>query len=64
MLDRVVGVIGISRRAGQTVTTLWRTELGTTLVIGFNSTTVLSAYFRYMNIYQFASNGRIAPVGA
>jgi hypothetical protein len=28
----------------QTVTTVWRTELGTTLQIGFNSTTALSAY--------------------
>ncbi|MBZ5611479.1 MAG: transposase [Acidobacteriia bacterium] len=32
----------------QAVTTVWRTELGTTLLIGFNSTTVLSAYFRYL----------------
>jgi hypothetical protein len=37
---------GISPRAGQTVTTVWRTEPGTTLINAFNSTTVLSAYFR------------------
>jgi hypothetical protein len=37
---------GISLSAGQTVTTVWRTEPGTTLIVGFNSTTVLSAYFR------------------
>jgi hypothetical protein len=30
----------------QAVTTVWRTELGTTLLIGFNSTTDVSAYFR------------------
>jgi len=34
----------------QTVTTVWRTELGTTLSIGFNSTTGVSAYFRYLGI--------------
>src|SRR5260370_11542594 len=34
----------------QTVTTVWRTALGTTLSIGFNSTTALSAYFRYLGI--------------
>jgi hypothetical protein len=34
----------------QTVTTVWRTELGTTLLIGFNSTTVLTAYFRSLSI--------------
>jgi hypothetical protein len=32
----------------QTVTTVWRTELGTTLLNGFNSTTDESAYFRYL----------------
>src|ERR1035438_3694399 len=30
----------------QAVTTVWRPELGTTLLIGFNSTTAVSAYFR------------------
>jgi len=54
--------IGISLRAGQTVTTVWRTEPGTTLVSGFNSTTVFSAYFRYPGSYQFASRRTIAPV--
>ena len=34
----------------QTITTVWRTELGTTLLIGFNSTTVLTAYFRSLGI--------------
>jgi hypothetical protein len=32
----------------QAVTTVWRTELGTTLLNGFNSTTDESAYFRYL----------------
>ena len=32
----------------QTVTTVWRTKLGTTLLIGFNSTTASSAYFRFL----------------
>ena len=31
----------------QAVTTIWRTELGTTLIDGFDSTTDSSAYFRY-----------------
>src|ERR1035438_2673935 len=39
-------LIGISLSADQTVTTVWRTEPGTTLVVGFNSTTDISAYFR------------------
>src|SRR5208282_1633109 len=39
-------LIGISLKPAQTVTTVWRTEPGTTLIVGFNSTTVLSAYFR------------------
>ena len=38
----------------QIVTTVWRTELGTTLDIGFYSTTGLSAYFRYLRITQCA----------
>ena len=45
----------------QTVTTVWRTELGTTLLIGFNSTTGLSAYFRYLGISQSPPNRRITP---
>jgi hypothetical protein len=44
----------------QTVTTVWRTELGTTLLNGFNSTTVESAYFRLPVLYQSATN-RDAP---
>ena len=42
----------------QAVTTIWRTELGTTLVFGFNSTTGESAYFRYLCSYQSAINRR------
>jgi hypothetical protein len=38
----------------QAVTTIWRTELGTTLLNGFNSTTDLSAYFHYLRSYQSA----------
>ena len=34
----------------QTVTTVWRTELGTTLLIGFDSTTALTAYFRSLGV--------------
>jgi len=41
----------------QAVTTIWRTELGTTLLFGFNSTTGGSAYFHYLCFYQSA----IAP---
>ena len=40
----------------QTVTTVWRTELGTTLVNGFNSTTDASAYFPLLGSYQSATN--------
>jgi hypothetical protein len=40
----------------QAVTTVWRTELGTTLLNGFNSTTDESAYFRYLVLYQSAIN--------
>jgi len=39
----------------QAVTTIWRTELGTTLVFGFNSTTGGSAYFRYLCAFQSAT---------
>jgi hypothetical protein len=35
----------------QAVTTVWRTELGTTLLDGFNSTTDGSAYFRHLCSY-------------
>src|ERR1035437_11004405 len=45
----------------QTVTTVWRTELGTTLVNGFNSTTDASAYFHCPNSYQSATNTRACP---
>ena len=43
----------------QAVTTVWRTELGTTLIDGFNSTTDKSAYFHYLRSYQSAINRRI-----
>lgn len=46
----------------QAVTTVWRTELGTTLLNGFNSTTDESAYFRLPVLYQSAMN-REAPPG-
>jgi hypothetical protein len=42
----------------QSVTTVWRTELGTTLLNGFNSTTDKSAYFHYLCLYQSATNAR------
>ncbi len=44
----------------QAVTTVWRTELGTTLLNGFNGTTDASAYFRLPVLYQPAMN-REAP---
>jgi hypothetical protein len=43
----------------QAVTTVWRTELGTTLIDGFNSTTDKSAYFHYLRSYQSAINRRM-----
>jgi hypothetical protein len=45
----------------QTVTTVWRTELGTTLFIGFNSTTEISAYFRYLCVLYFAAKRGSTP---
>jgi hypothetical protein len=39
----------------QAVTTGWCTELGTTLVFGFDSTIEGSAYFRYLCAYQSAT---------
>jgi len=42
----------------QAVTTVWRTELGTTLVFGFNSTIEGSAYFPYLRSYQSATKCR------
>lgn len=45
----------------QAVTTVWRTELGTTLLDGFNSTTDGSAYFHYLCSYQFAMRRRMTP---
>jgi hypothetical protein len=39
----------------QAVTTVWRTDLGTTLLNGFNSTTAHSAYFHYLCLLQFAT---------
>ena len=38
----------------QAVTTIWRTELGTTLIDGFDSTTDVSAYFCYLCSSQSA----------
>jgi hypothetical protein len=42
----------------QAVTTVWRTELGTTLLIGLNSTTDVSAYFHYLRSHQSAMKRR------
>ena len=39
----------------QAVTTVWRTELGTTLLNGLDSTTDRSAYFRYLCSNQSAT---------
>ena len=50
-----------ARMLSQAVTTVWRTELGTTLRNGFNSTTEKSAYFRYLCLPQCASSRRIGP---
>jgi hypothetical protein len=36
----------------QTVTTAWCTELGTTLLIGFENTTEHPAYFRCLNSFS------------
>src|ERR1700730_16436585 len=60
----------------RTVTTVWRTELGTTLPRGFNNTTAVSAYFRCLSFCYFAPNrppqflsgmdtrsGQLAPYG-
>src|SRR6516164_6272903 len=48
----------------QALTTVWRTELGTTLQNGFNSTTVLSAYFRCLRSpsLQRAADSRQVPL--
>jgi hypothetical protein len=43
----------------RTVTTIWRTELGTKLLNGFDSTTEKSAYFHYLRSYHAAMNCRI-----
>ncbi|SPE28603.1 hypothetical protein SBA3_1460012 [Candidatus Sulfopaludibacter sp. SbA3] len=40
----------------QAVTTVWRTELGTTLMNGFDSTTDNPAYFHYLCLYQSATD--------
>jgi hypothetical protein len=45
----------------QTVTNVWRTELGTTFLNGLNSTTDVSAYFRHLCLLQCATNHRLAP---
>jgi len=36
----------------RTVTTAWCTELGTTLLIGFEDTTEIPAYFRCLNSFS------------
>jgi hypothetical protein len=43
----------------RTVTTIWRTELGTKLLNGFDSTTDKSAYFHYLRSFHAAMNRRI-----
>src|SRR6266403_3065657 len=45
----------------QAVTTVWRTELGTTLLNGFNSTTDGSAYFRYPSIRHSLPTRHVTP---
>ena len=45
----------------QAVTTGWCTELGTTLVFGFDSTIEGSAYFRYLFAYQSATESKREP---
>src|SRR6266496_4475612 len=45
----------------QAVTTVWRTELGTTLLNGFNSTTDRSAYFHYLCSYEPATTATSPP---
>ena len=49
----------------RTVTTVWRTKPGSTLVNGFKGATGKSAYFRYPGSYQFAPKSRfLASPGA
>src|SRR4029434_3622269 len=46
----------------RTVTTVWCTELGTTLLIGFESTTVIPAYFRCLSpssVHQSAASNQV-----
>jgi hypothetical protein len=46
----------------RTVTTVWCTELGTTLLIGFESTTVIPAYFRCLSpssVHQPAASNQV-----
>ena len=45
----------------QAVTIVYRTELGTTLLIGFENTTAIPAYFRCLELLHFASSRRDAP---
>jgi hypothetical protein len=45
----------------QAVTTGWCTELGATLVFGFDSTIEGSAYFRYLCAYQSATESLHEP---
>jgi hypothetical protein len=46
----------------QTVTKIWRAELGTMLLNGFNSTTGGSAYFHPPSLHQFATHRRSSLV--
>src|ERR1019366_9229482 len=41
---------------------VWRTELGTTLIVGFNSTTVLSAYLRNLCSQEYETAAPLASI--
>src|ERR1019366_6339438 len=41
---------------------VWRTELGTTLIVGFNSTTVLPAYFRNLCSQEYETAAPLASI--
>ncbi len=45
----------------RTVTTVWCTELGTTLLIGFANTTEIPAYFHCLNFLQCPPADRLMP---
>src|ERR1019366_8162834 len=57
-------LIGISLRADQAVTTVWRTEPGTTLIVGVNSTTAMSAYFRTCAFTSVHLKRPLAPIAS